>query len=115
MTLQTNGPPAGAAPLCASDHDVEGAVRHLLNWWRRDTQFISSATQLFNHPAYRAIVAMGWPVVPHLLKELRREPGQWVSALHDITGTSPAPADGPTSFAELVQAWLLWGRKNGYE
>lgn len=115
MTLQINGPPVVAVKAGEADRDVEGAFRHLLNWWRRDTEFVSSAAQLFGHPAYRAIVAMGWPVVPHLLTELRREPGQWVSALREITGVSAVTTSGRTPFNELVQAWLRWGRENGVE
>src|SRR3954464_7393266 len=108
MTLETNDRPATVAGTggAAADADVERAFRHLLNWWKRDTLVMSSTTQMFRHPAYRAIVAMGDAAVPLLLDELRREPDQWIWALRDITGVDILPPPDCYELPKLTDAWL---------
>jgi hypothetical protein len=57
------------------------------------------------------IIAMGWAVVPLLLKELRRQPDHWLWALQAITGEEPAR--GAETLQAAARAWLDWGRKRG--
>ena len=46
------------------------------------------------HSAYQSIIALGAPVVPHILNCLAAEPDRWFVALHAITGASPVePSD----------------------
>jgi hypothetical protein len=65
------------------------------------------------HPAYRAIVGLGKPVVPLLLAELEREPDHWFIALHELTGAEPVPEEARGRIEEMAVAWIEWGRKNG--
>jgi len=46
-----------------------------------------------DHPAYRAIVGLGKPVIPLLLVELELEPDHWFIALHELTGAEPVPEE----------------------
>lgn len=86
---------------------------HLLaKKWRKDTQYFSSAAKMAQHPAYRRIMDMGKAVLPYLLNELNQNPDHWLVALNTITGENPAPEN--STFDEAVQAWLAWGRKEGY-
>lgn len=66
------------------------------------------------HSAYQQIIGLGPAVVPLLLAELDREPDHWFWALKAITGADPLPPDGRGRVGEMTQAWLRWGREQGY-
>jgi hypothetical protein len=65
------------------------------------------------HPAYQRIIGMGEQVLPLIFKDLSARGGHWIWALSAITGECDVAKSGDT-FREAVQAWLKWGRKNGY-
>ena len=81
--------------------------------WTGETLVMSSSTQIFAHDAYRQIVDLGEQALPVVLTELQRSGDvRWVQALTDITGIrQPATGAGP---AEVVQAWLAWGRAQDF-
>jgi hypothetical protein len=82
--------------------------------WKRDTRYLSSATQMAAHPAYREIVAMGRAALPLILADLRREPHFWFSALREITGEDPVRAEDRGKVEKMRDAWLRWGEANGF-
>jgi hypothetical protein len=88
---------------------VDEQFLELAGQWRRETINVSSVHQLVLHPAYQRIVALGRPVLPSLLVQLRDQPDQWFYALTAITGEDPT--QGAESFDEAVAAWLAWGRE----
>lgn len=45
-------------------------------------------------------------------RELEERPDHWLVALNAITGVDPAPVG--SNFEEAVNAWLDWGRRQGY-
>jgi hypothetical protein len=71
-------------------------------------------TALVRHPAYQAIIALGRPAVPLLLRELAREPDHWFGALKAITGDDPVPPRSRGKLHEMTAAWLAWGKTHGY-
>lgn len=75
--------------------------------WRNDTKYISSATQICEHPAYQKIIAIGEPMLPFIIEEVRNERGHWFYALHKITGFVPDNIQN-LPFAQIRQAWLDW-------
>jgi hypothetical protein len=81
--------------------------------WRTETAFLSSTTAMVAHPAYQAIIALGPPVVPWLLRDLQREPAHWFEALQTITGEDPVPRDHWGNIAAMAADWLTWGRQRG--
>jgi hypothetical protein len=87
--------------------DIERKFMQLVSWWRSDT-LIATLPQMFRHPAYEAMISLGWPAVPYILAEMNQRPGHWFVALHAITGIDPSP-EGAT-FDEAVVAWMAWGR-----
>jgi hypothetical protein len=117
--------PLGAFPLARKRVDVEESSEgrdaiaieqefaQLAADWRRDCHLSSSLTVKFTHPAYERIIAMGWPVVPVILRELQCAPDHWSWALRMITGEDPVPAAAKGQLPETVQAWLVWGRERG--
>lgn len=99
-------------PAARPETDLEQRFRELAKKWHKETRFISSVTKMVTHPAYLRIIGMGPEAVPLLLRELERTRDHWFVALHAITGKDPAPSGA--SFDEAVEAWLAWGRQNGY-
>ena len=71
--------------------------------------------QMTNHPAYQRIIAMGEPAVPWLLQRLVEKPDHWFVALNAITGARPVPPESRGRIKEMTQAWLTWGRQQGYD
>jgi hypothetical protein len=92
---------------------VDDRFRVLAAEWRAAVEFLSSTTAVVDHPAYQAIIALGPPVVPLLLRELEREPVPWFEALQRITGDDPvSPSDWGRPRA-MADAWMAWGRTRG--
>jgi hypothetical protein len=94
--------------------DVEAEFRRLAEWWNRETGVLSSLTKMFAHPAYRQIVALGPPVIPILLREMRDKPDWWVGALRELTGANPVPPEHRGRLTEMAADWVVWGRQHGY-
>jgi hypothetical protein len=81
--------------------------------WRRETKFSSSLDDKVLHSAYQSIIAMGLSAVPLVLKELESRRGHWFWALHFMTeGANPIPEGANVDGAR--DAWLRWGRQEGY-
>jgi len=102
---------AGRLPASASD-DLPSRFRAYADAWHRQTRHLSSVSKTVSHPAYQAIIDMGESAVPLLLVELRDRPDHWLVALNRITREDPAKPG--STFREAVDAWLAWGRQQGY-
>jgi hypothetical protein len=85
----------------------------LAEQWRAETALLSSTTAMVAHPAYRAIIALGPLAVPHLLRDLEREPVHWFEALKALTGDDPVPPAHWGDIAAMRTDWLAWGRQRG--
>jgi hypothetical protein len=81
--------------------------------WKIETLFESSPYRMASHPAYRRIIAMGWPVVPSILMLLRSEPDFWFEALVAISGEQPVPLEHAGDLDAMTKDWLEWGRALG--
>lgn len=93
---------------------VPAHFRELADRWRSETAHLSNIRKKALHPAYQEIIGMGALAVPHILEEMKRQPGQWFWALHAITGADPVADDQRGKLAEMTEAWLQWGRQHGY-
>ncbi|MBY0528026.1 MAG: hypothetical protein K2R98_31805 [Gemmataceae bacterium] len=58
---------------------------------------------------------MGPAVILLVLRELDRRTGHWHRALRRITGIDPAPLASPGDMAGAREAWLRWGKEQGYQ
>ena len=101
----------GAMPLPALD---QAAFERLADEWVRERPRGLDIHFMIEHPAYQQIIAMGPPAVPSLLQRLAQRPDHWFAALHQITGASPVPPESRGRFLEMTNAWLEWGRQQGY-
>jgi hypothetical protein len=84
--------------------------QELAGRWKDATEFLSSPADMINDPAYREIIAMGGPVIPLILTELKMRPDFWFAALREITGEDPVPPEARGDVRAMSDAWLKWGR-----
>jgi hypothetical protein len=96
-----------------ANHDIAGRFQELAGQWKADTRLLSSSTAISSHPAYRAIIALGPPVLPFILRDLETEPAHWFEALQAITGEDPVPRADWGKIPAMRAAWLAWGRNRG--
>lgn len=85
----------------------------LADRWHEEIQLISSLSDITAHPAYQAIVQLGGPVVPFILRELEHRPAPWFTALRIITHQDPVPSDAKGRPHAMAKAWLRWGHQQG--
>jgi hypothetical protein len=99
--------PQAIAPI--TEESFEAAVSE----WNRETSFVSSVSEITDHPAFRRIVAWGRPSVPFILRDLKTRPSLLIMALGEITGEDPVPPSAVGKVTEMSKSWLAWGEKNG--
>jgi len=101
------------ATTTAPPPTLTSRFRTLADEWRAATRFLASPAAAAEHPAYRAVVALGPDVVPLILAELADAPEPWFAALRELTGADPVlPADRGRPRA-AADHWLAWGRARG--
>ncbi len=82
--------------------------------WENETVMLSSATEIAMHPAYQKIIGMGDTAIPFILNEMQKKPGHWFWALKSITGEDPVLPEQRGRVGEMTEAWLHWGKDEGY-
>jgi hypothetical protein len=87
----------------------------LASRWRRETGHMSLMSDVVMNTAYQQIIGMGTPVVGLILQDLKREPDHWFWALRSITGENPVDQGDRGRVGKMAEAWLEWGRRNGYQ
>jgi hypothetical protein len=93
---------------------LEALFAELTEQWKRETRLLSSTSAIAMHPSYQRIIGLGPQVVPLILAEMQREPGHWFWALAALTGENPVPPADRGRVAPMTDAWLKWGRENGW-
>ncbi len=99
----------------ATYHGMASRFATLVDQWLGDTSLSSSLTEMVSHKAYLAIIGMGPPAVPLLLRELEERPTFWFAALEAIIGENPVPPEAQGDLQAMTEAWLEWGEQQGYE
>lgn len=94
---------------------VEERFRRLEKIWTAETGYLSNPSEIVGHAAFQEIITMGDAVIPLMLRDLEERPRLWVWALADITGASPVPDSERGNIAKMSEAWLRWGKENGYQ
>jgi hypothetical protein len=106
--------PVKHTPGAQPSETIEQQFRQLEGVWEKETAYLSSFTDIVAHPAFQEIIRLGDPVVS-LLHDLEERPRLWVWALPEITGADPVPPADAGKIARMSEAWLRWGRANGYQ
>lgn len=97
-----------------SPQAIEHEFRRLEAIWNAETGYSSSDDEIVAHPAFQAIIRMGWDVVPFMLQDLKQGPSLWVWALPAITGANPVNAADRGNIEKMSEAWLHWAQANGH-
>jgi hypothetical protein len=87
--------------------------RRLKAQWEDETAYLSSSTEIVQHPAFQEIIRLGPVVLPFLLRDLEEGPRLWVWALPAITGADPVAVADRGNIQRMREAWLAWARANG--
>ena len=93
---------------------LEDRFTELVADWRRGTGGLSSPRAIVSHPAYQQIIEMGNSAIPMIFQELQENGGWWYPALRALTGVNPIPEAAKGKPPLNREAWLEWGRRNGY-
>jgi hypothetical protein len=93
--------------------NIFNRFQELARQWKADTLLLSSSTAITSHPAYQAIIALGPPTLPLILRDLEAKPAHWFEALQAISGEDPVPRSDWGKIAAMKTAWLAWGRSHG--
>ena len=100
------------------DHQLEPAdqerFQELADQWEEETFFLSRSDRAIAHPAHEAIIDLGQPVVPLILRRMRSRGGHWFEALQQITGEDPVSPADYGNIAAMQNSWLQWGEEHGY-
>lgn len=101
-----------AEPVAPPDSMLRRCFEYLVERWRADTQFTSSLSEIWAHPAYEIIILMGERVIPLILESVAAGGAFWERALVDLTGENPAIATETPD--EARTAWTNWGEERGW-
>ena len=96
------------------DARIEHRFAELLAEWRKGIGGLSSPRAISSHPAYQQIIQMGEAILPMIFQELRDNGGWWYPALRALTAENPVPGEAKGRPPLNREAWLEWGRRNGY-
>jgi hypothetical protein len=107
--------PTRQTPATGPTESIEEKLQRLAAVWQAETAYVSSSDDLVAHPAFQEIVGMGPAVIPLLLRELEKHTGHWHRALRLITRTDPVPPADGGNIDKAAEAWLRWGKEQGYE
>lgn len=76
--------------------------------WRRTARRSGRASQITDNAAYRAIIELGTPVIPLIIKDLAQEPRHWFHALYALTKADPVPAKHAGRVDLMAKDWIGW-------
>ena len=82
--------------------------------WGDNITGLSSITEISMHPSYQQIIGMGPVAIPLIMWEMTQEPNHWFWALKSITGEDPVDQSQRGNMKYMTDAWVNWGRKQGY-
>ena len=107
-------PPPHRPTQAGSEEDARERFARLAADWKDQSRYLSNSVQMALLRPYQRIIGMGPAVVPLILEELEREPDQWFWALEAITEQYPVPPDAAGVVRSMAEAWIAWGRAEGY-
>lgn len=93
--------------------DLAARFHELADRWEDETVFLSNSAQMTAHSDYKAIVSLGMPAVPLILKRMQTQGGHWYYVLRDITKVNPVDPMDRGNVAAMQRAWLRWGQADG--
>jgi hypothetical protein len=86
----------------------------LVREWKATRDTTGTTSRMIRNPAYQSILRLGPNAITLVLEEMRKEPDEWFYALAYLSGENPIPDACRGRFGPMRDAWLKWGRENGY-
>ena len=81
--------------------------------WARETQHLSSPSQMMAHPSYQAILGMAQEnkreIIRLLLLDLQKNRRKWFWALSYLTQDNPITPSDAGRIDKMISAWVNWG------
>lgn len=95
---------------------IKAYFSELADRWISETSQFSSIRRKVEHQAYQNIIGLGQPAIGLILTRLQQDelPRHWFVALKKLTGEDPVLPHQRGVLIEMKDAWLGWGRVNGY-
>ena len=102
--------------VCGSEKLVP-MFENLLEAWNKDTRHHSNSSYTHTHLAYQAILAIGKPVIPLIVKDLKNDArNHWFHAIRHILGDGPEiPEEHRGRVAIMEEIYLKWLAERGYK
>lgn len=95
-------------------HPVERTFGELCNKWREETEFLSSPYEMAMNESYQQIIGLGEAVLPFILQDLAKTNDHWFWALKAVTRQNPASDQDAGDVRKIAEAWIAWGKQEGY-
>lgn len=97
-----------------SEQSLEERFREQAEKWARETEHLSSPTQMMLHPSYQAILGMAredeQEVIRLMLRDLRDNRREWFWALSYLTQDNPINPRDAGKMDKMIDAWVKWGK-----
>lgn len=94
---------------------LEERFQEQANKWRRETEHLSSPSQMMTHPSYQAILGMAQEnkplVIRLLLHDLQTNRRPWFWALSYLTQDNPIKQADAGKIDRMIKAWVEWGKE----
>jgi len=100
--------------LAENAETITRRFERLANQWKAERGPASSVRRMAMNPAYQQIIGMGNEAVSLILHELELKPDHWFWALMAITSANPIPHEDRGKIKKMAEAWVRWGKENGY-
>lgn len=86
----------------------------VLEWWERETVFLSDPNLIVGHPGFRWMVDNVEQITPFIIDELRKQPSHLVWVLDQgLAEQRPYDQKGSMNIRAMTKAWVLWGDSVG--
>jgi len=85
--------------------------------WSKETQHLSSPSQIMMHPSYQAMLGMAQEnpsqMITLMLRDLIDNRRPWFWALSYLTKENPIRQSDAGKLDKMIQAWAEWGKRRG--
>ena len=113
--MKSNGPEY-VCWVCGSEK-LEPLFQSLCEKWHNEAGFHSNSNYYNSHPSYLALLAIGKPIIPLIIKDIKAGPrGHWFHAIEHILGDGPEiPEEHRGRIRIMENIYLDWLAERGYK